>query len=705
MTQGTMKVQEYERHFTKMMRYALEDVNTDEKKQFWFHRGLHHWICQILAGSIHQLYHDLVNCAIAVETERLAWEDRKREKKRKANHQPRNRILQKPRSVPPLPPRNSFRFGPIQPSRNISEGGNQLTDDRDQEEQTQDGEDHNQPLMQETNAETPTVICFTCNQPGHKSYRCPEKKTQTKAQASDSTSKTPHTTDRARLAHITEEEARDAPDVVTGKYLINGSNALVLFDSGATSSYVSTKFVAQNALPMTLRSRPIVTSSPLGDLRCTHACKGVKIMIHGLPFLADLTVLKSDGIDVILGMDWLTAHKGVISCSPRLVTLEHPSGKKIEVEPLKYQDVPQVCNLSNLKEKTLFDVPVVCEYPDVFPEELPGMPPDRDIEFVIDLVPGTAPITKRPYRMSVEELAELKKQLKDLLDKEYIRPSASPWGSPVLFVKKKDGSTRLCIDYRSLNAVTVKNKYPLPRIDDLLDQLRKAKFFSKIDLRSGYHQMKIRLSDIRKTAFVTRYGQYEFIVVSFGLTNAPAYFMNMMNKVFMEELDKFVVVFIDDILIYSETAEEHAEHLRIILEKLRQNQLYAKFSKCEFWLEKVAFLGHVLTADGVVVDPAKIEAVLEWQQPKNVTDIRSFLGLAGYYRRFIENFSKIAKPMTELLKNGVPFVWSAKCEASFQELKSKLTTTPILTLPDIRKDFVVYCDASRQGLGCVLMQE
>jgi len=195
--------------------------------------------------------------------------------------------------------------------------------------------------------------------------------------------------------------------------------------------------------------------------------------------------------------------------------------------------------------------------------------------------------------------------------------------------------------------------------------------------------MKIRPSDILKTAFVTRYGQYEFTVVSFGLTNAPAYFMNMMNKVFMEELDKFVVVFIDDILIYSRTAEEHAGHLRIVLEKLRQNQPYAKFSKCEFWLEKVAFLGHVLTAEGVAVDPAKIEAMIEWQQPKNVTYIRSFLGLARYYRRFIKNFSKIAKAMTELLKNGTPFVWSEKCEASFQELKSKLTTTPILTIPDV----------------------
>jgi hypothetical protein len=237
-----------------------------------------------------------------------------------------------------------------------------------------------------------------------------------------------------------------------------------------------------------------------------------------------------------------------------------------------------------------------------------------------------------------------------------------------------------------------------------MDQLRQAKFFSKIDLRSGYHQMKIRLEDIHKTAFETRYGQYEYIVVSFGLMNAPAYFMNMMNKVFMDELDKCIVVFIDDILVFSKTAEEHAEHLRIVLGKLRQHQLYAKFSKCEFLMEEVAFLGHVLSAKGVAVDLSKIEVVSKWQTPKFVTEIRSFLGLAGYYYRFVENFSKIAKPMTELLKIDTPYVWSNKCEASFQELKTRLTTTPVLTLPDASKDFVVYCDSSRQGLDCVLMQ-
>ena len=263
----------------------------------------------------------------------------------------------------------------------------------------------------------------------------------------------------------------------------------------------------------------------------------------------------------------------------------------------------------------------------------------------------------------------------------------------------------MCVDYRVLNGVTIRNKYPLPRIDDLFNQLQEAKFFSKIHLRSGYYQLKVRESDIPKTTFVTRYGQYEFTVMSFGLTNAPAYFMSLMNMVFMEELDKFVVVFIDDILIYSQSAEEHEQHLRIVLERLRAHELYAKFNKCEFWLKKVAFLGHVITEEGVAVDPAKVKAVADWKPPTNVTQIRSFLGLAGYYRRFIEGFSKIAKPMTELTQKEKPFQWTKACEKSFQELKDRLITAPVLTLPDIHKDFTVFCDASRQGLGCVLMQD
>jgi hypothetical protein len=317
------------------------------------------------------------------------------------------------------------------------------------------------------------------------------------------------------------------------------------------------------------------------------------------------------------------------------------------------------------------------------------MPPDRDIEFIIELIPGTRPIAQRPYRMNPVELVELKKQLDDMLRKGLIQPSSSSWRSPVLFVDESDGSSRLCTDYRRLNDVTIKNKYPLPKIEDLFDQLNGSQVFSKIDLRTGYHQLKIRATDIPKIAFTTRYGLYEYTIMSFGLTNAPAYFMNLMNKVFMEFLDKFVIVFIDDILIYSKFEEEHATHLKLVLETLREHQLYAKFSKCEFWLKEVGFLGHVLSAGGVLVDPKKIQSVMDWEAPTTQTKVRSFLGLAGYYRKFVEGFSSIARPMTQLLKKDKKFEWTPKCEESFQELKKWLVTAPILTMPDITKNFDV----------------
>jgi hypothetical protein len=312
---------------------------------------------------------------------------------------------------------------------------------------------------------------------------------------------------------------------------------------------------------------------------------------------------------------------------------------------------------------------VVQDYPHVFSEELPGMPPDRDIEFLIELLPGTPPISKRPYRMLVNELVELKKQIAELQAKGFIRPSSSPWGAPVLFVEKMDGTQWMCADYRSLNEVTIKNKYPLSRIEDMFDQMKGASIFLKIDLRSGYHQLKIQESDIPKTAFRTRYGLYEYTVMSFGLTNAPTYFMYLMNKLFMEYLDRFVVVFIDDILVFSRTMEEHEEHRRLVLEKLRYNKLYAKFSKCEFWITEVAFLGHAISAGGVSIDPGKVKDVLNWMPPTTVSEIQSFLGLAGYYCRFIKDFSKIAKRMTKLLEKHKAFEWTKECQASFEELK------------------------------------
>ncbi|KAD2393381.1 hypothetical protein E3N88_40358 [Mikania micrantha] len=263
----------------------------------------------------------------------------------------------------------------------------------------------------------------------------------------------------------------------------------------------------------------------------------------------------------------------------------------------------------------------------------------------------------------------------------------------------------MCIDYRELNKLTIKNRYPLPRIDDLFDQLKGATYFSKIDLRSGYHQLRIQEDDVPKTAFRTRYGHYEFLVMPFGLTNAPAVFMDLMNGVCKPYLDKFVIFFIDDILIYSQTKEDHEQHLKLILELLATEKLYAKFSKCEFWLREVQFLGHVINEKGIHVDPSKIEAIKQWEAPRTPSDIRQFLRLAGYYRHFIENFSKIAQPLTMLTQKDRKFDWEEKQEKAFQLLNQKLCNAPIRTLPDGTDNFVVYCDASHHGLGCVLMQK
>jgi hypothetical protein len=339
---------------------------------------------------------------------------------------------------------------------------------------------------------------------------------------------------------------------------------------------------------------------------------------------------------------------GILDLKRRVVELKLPSSED-RMSLLMPSESASLVAANVEASPDLASIPVVCEFPDVFPDDQSELPPDRDVEFTIELEPDNAIISWRPYRMAPKELAKIKKQLEELLDKGFIRPSSSPWGCSTISVKKKDGTLQMCVDYHPLNAVIIKNKYPLPHIDALFDQLAGARVFSKIDLRLGYHQIKIQLQDIPKAAFSTRYGLYEYLVMSFGLTNAPAFFMYLMNSVFMLELDKFMVVFIDDILIYSRNEEEHAQHIHIVLTRLREHKLYAKFSKCEFWMDRVQFLGYVLTPEGVFLDPSKVQDVLSWKSLESVHQIYQFLGPASYYRRFIPDFFKIAHPMTKLL--------------------------------------------------------
>jgi hypothetical protein len=314
-------------------------------------------------------------------------------------------------------------------------------------------------------------------------------------------------------------------------------------------------------------------------------------------------------------------------------------------------------------------------------------------------------VSRTPYRMSTVEIVELKLKLKEMMDKGYIQPSVSPWGEPVLFMKKKDDTLRLCIDYRKLNNTTIKNKYPLPRIDDLFDQLKGASIFSNIDLRSRYHQVRIKDEDIHKTTFKTRYGHYEFVVVPFGLTNAPTTFMCLMNNVLNKFLDIFVLVFIDDILIYSKNREEHEEHIKLVLQVLREHQLYANFSKCDFFHKQLHYSGHVISEEGVAIDPNKIKYIMEWPTPKDVFDIRSFMGLAGHYRRFIKGFSKIGCPINVLQRKGVKFTWTFECEERFQELKFLLTHALVLKIAYLDDDFLMCTNSYKEGIRGVLMQE
>ncbi|GJR84473.1 putative reverse transcriptase domain-containing protein [Tanacetum coccineum] len=468
-----------------------------------------------------------------------------------------------------------------------------------------------------------TVVCHACGEKGHYTNQC--RKTNINAEG--------------RAYMLRDRNAYQDLNVVTGMLLLNQHLVKVLFDSGADRSFISIYLSSiLNILSITIDTFYDIEMVG-GNLVSTNTIiQGFTLTLLNQPFEIDLMPIKLGSFDVVIGMDWLSKYHAKILCDEKVVHIP------IDGETLIIRVMEKKSD-----EKRLEDIPVVKEFSDVFLEDLPHLPPVRQVEFQIDLIPGASPATRTPYRLAPSEMQELSNQLQELTDR----------GSSV---------------------------------------------YSKIKLRSGYHQLTVRDEDIPKSSFRTRYGHYDFQVMPFGLTNAPAVFMDLMNRVCKPYLDKFVIVFIDDILIYSHNEEEHANHLRIILELLRKEKLYAKFSKCDFWICIVQFLGHLINSQGLHVDPAKIEAVKNWTSPTTPIEVRQFLGLAGYYQRFIKGFSKIAKPLTKLTQKNKNYIYGEEQESAFQLLKQKLYEAPILALPEGNNDFVIYCDASLQGLVAVLMQ-
>eukprot|EP00253_Pinus_taeda_P015838 PITA_15838 len=344
------------------------------------------------------------------------------------------------------------------------------------------------------------------------------------------------------------------------------------------------------------------------------------------------------------------------------------------------------------------------DFGDIVVDDLPDeLPPRRGISHCIDFIPGASLPNKAAYRMSPKDHEEIRKQVQELLDKGLIRESMSPCAVPTVLAPKKGGEWRMCTDSRAINKITVRYRFPLPRMDDMMDCLSGATYFSKIDLKSGYHQIRICEGDEWKTAFKTNEGLYEWLVMPFGLSNAPSTFMRLMNEVLKEFNGKFVIVYLDDILIFSKTKEEHYRHLQSVLRKLQQNKLLINLKKCTFFQRELIYLGFVIAENELKMDPEKVAAIVSWPSPKSLFDVRSFHGLASFYRKFIRNFSEICAPMLDTIKKvNQPFHWTAAAENSFQILKKKITERPILRLPDFNKLFQVCCDASGTAIGAVL---
>ncbi|GJP52310.1 hypothetical protein CLOM_g11436 [Closterium sp. NIES-68] len=521
---------------------------------------------------------------------------------------------------------------------------------------------------------------------------------------------------------------------------IRGRVVKALIDSGASSNFISSSLVSELSLPLQSDIKPqTVLLADGSSLSCGLVPYPVNCTIGSYKDKLYFQQAPLKGHDVILGRKWLSAKNPSIDWTHDHVIIKH-NGTDITLPQFPSSPSLPTCNLLSARQikKSLKDptaqfflcylhqisqslsIPpsppvsndppeiqqLLSEFKDVFPSDLPpGLPPKRTVDHRICLQPGSEPTVRATYRMSTAELQEVQKQLEELLDKGFIRVSSSPYAAPILFVKKKDGTMRMCIDYRALNKITIKNRYPLPRVEELFDQLGEAKIFSKLDLRSGYHQVRVADEDIEKTAFRTRYGHFEFLVLPFGLTNAPATFMSIMNDIFRDFLDRFVIVFIDDILIYSKSLDEHVHHIRQVLTRLRQHRLFVKQSKCEFARSSIPFLGHIISHNQLSMDPSKVKAVQDWKPPTSIKELQAFLGLANYYRKFIQHFAAITSPLSNLLRKTEGFHWGPDEDKAFDATKQALTSSPTLALPNPSLPYTIWTDASSVATGAILCQD
>lgn len=500
----------------------------------------------------------------------------------------------------------------------------------------------------------------------------------------------------------------------------------ILVDSGATHNFLHPSVAKQCGFPVTsLDSMLHVTVGDGGQLKTKGSCSKIPIKLQQHIFLIDFHLLEISGCDAVLGIDWLRT-LGKIEWDFEKLTMQFRIKDSAvtltgnQSSAIMMMDVsPMRRLLSTENHAILFELiattsaapqsvllpsieQLLSSYADIFSTPT-SLPPERLQDHKISLLPEAGPVNVRPYRYPHFQKDEIEKIVGELQQAGFIRPSSSPFSSPILMVRKKDGSWRMCVDYRALNKITIKDRYPIPVVDELLDELHGAQVFTKLDLRSGYHQIRVHEADVSKTAFRTHDGHYEFLVMPFGLSNAPATFQSLMNHIFRLYLRKFVLVFFDDILIYSRNIDEHLKHLELVFALLRKHKLFVKESKCTFAQKSVGYLGHLISSDGVSVEPEKIQCILSWKTPSTVKELRGFLGLAGYYRKFVKDFGKISAPLTQLLKKDA-FKWTAEATIAFKLLQQALTTTPVLILPDFSKEFYLECDASGGGIGAVLMQ-